>query len=76
MEQLCITCNRSLANLSVALRLIGGKDAEGTSKFADMMDNFFDCLNVHNYTMLFILADFKKPYTSADEIRLKVFDHM
>ena len=35
--------------MSKALKLIGGNEAEGTSKFAEMMDEFFDCLNVHNY---------------------------
>ena len=61
----------------MALRLIGGKDAEGTSKFADMMDKFFDCLNVHNYTHgIHSRKDFQKPYTSADDVRLKVFDYI
>ena len=35
--------------VSKALKTTGEEEAEGTAKFTEMMDKFFDCLNVHNY---------------------------
>ena len=61
--------------MSKALKLIGGNEAEGTSKFTEMMDKFFDCLNVHNYKHgIHSRKKFQMPYTSADDPRLKVLE--
>ena len=71
---LCMCLYQVLSeSVSMALKKTGGEEAEGTSKFADMMDKFFDCLNVHNYTHgIHSRKDFHKPYTSSDDARLKV----
>jgi len=37
-------------SVSDALLEVGGEEFEGTAKFCDMMDKFFDALNVSNYT--------------------------
>ena len=34
--------------VSKALKITGGEEAEGTSKFTETMNKFFDCFNVHN----------------------------
>ena len=36
-------------SVSDALLEVGGEEFEGTAKFCDMMDKFFDALNVTNY---------------------------
>ena len=36
-------------SVSKALKLTGGKEASETAKFVDMMDKFFDTMNVCNY---------------------------
>ena len=36
--------------MAAALRLTGDPEVEETANFADMMDKFFDCMNVHNFT--------------------------
>ena len=42
---LCMCLYQVLSeSVSMALKITGGEEAEGTSKFADMMDKFFDCL--------------------------------
>ena len=33
-----------------ALKVTGGDEVSETSKFVEMMDHFFDCLNFGNYT--------------------------
>ena len=59
--------------VSKALKTTGGEEAEGTAKFTEMMDKFFDCLNVHNYRHgIESRKNFQKPYTSSDDTRLKV----
>ena len=64
-------------SVSVAIKTTGGQEAEGTSKFAEMMDKTFDCLNVHNYTHgVHCCKDFQKPYTSSDDTRLKVVKYI
>ena len=53
--------------------LTGGSDANETSKFALMMDKFFDSVNVHNYTHgLHARKQFQMPYVSTNDKRLKV----
>lgn len=60
-------------SVSKALSLTGGADASETAIFVGMMDKFFDCLNVHNYTSgVHSRKPFQMPYTSASDFRLKV----
>lgn len=56
-----------------ALKLTGGPGAEGTAKFIEMADKFFDCLNVANLNEgKEKWKKFREPYTSPDDERLKV----
>ena len=49
------------------------EEASGTSEFCHMMDTFFDCLNVRNYTSgIHNRKPFQMPYRSPDDERLKV----
>ena len=60
-------------SVAQALKLTGGPGAEGTAKFIEMADNFFDCLNVDNLNEgKEKRKKFREPYTSADDKRLKV----
>ena len=59
--------------MSKALKLLGGEEATETSNFVEMMDKFFDALNVHNYAHgLHSRKQFQMPYISAKDKRLKV----
>lgn len=56
-----------------ALQLTDGPDVEETAKFVLMFDKFFDCLNVTNFTNAARKRKpFLEPYTSAEDVRLKV----
>ena len=35
--------------MAKALRLTGGEEAEETANFIELVDKFFDCLNVNSY---------------------------
>ena len=35
--------------MSNAIKLTGGADAQATAVFIEMIDRFFDCLNIDNY---------------------------
>lgn len=49
--------------MSKALYLTGGPEAEKTVEFVDMMDKFFDCLNVANIVAVkHSQKAFKAPY--------------
>lgn len=53
--------------------LTGGADVAETSKFAMMMDKFFDTVNVHNYTHgIHARKQNQMPFISAKDKRLKV----
>ena len=59
--------------VSKVLKLIGGDEASETAHFADMMDKFFDTLNVHNYEHgVHTRKQFQVPFISAKDKRLKV----
>lgn len=59
--------------MSKALQLTGGSKVEETVKFVEMIDKFFDCLNVNNYnTGRLKRKIFKQPYRSGTDFRLKV----
>ena len=59
--------------VSKALELAGGEEASETAHFVGMVDKFFDALNVHNYTHgLHSRKRFQMPYTSSEDMRLKV----
>ena len=60
--------------MSKALVLVGGDEYSEASQFVDMMDKFFDVVNVHNYSHRSrALKPFQLPYTSSADPRLKVF---
>ncbi len=60
--------------VSNALKLLGGEEASETANFVEMMDKFFDALNVHNYTHgLHARKQFQMPYISVKDKRLKVW---
>ena len=52
---------------------MGGENASETAHFVAMMDKFFDCLNVNNFTSGKTKRKaFQMPYRSANDFRLKV----
>lgn len=56
-----------------ALTLRGGDEATETARFLLMMDKFFDCVNVRNFTHGIRAAKpFQQPYWGADDPRVKV----
>ena len=59
--------------MAKALQLTGRDDVVETVRFITMMDKFFDCLNVNNFSMgNKNKKPFKQPYRSADDFRLTV----
>ena len=57
----------------MALTLRGGQEAEETARSLLMMDKFFDCVNVHNFTHgIRALKPFQQPYWGVDDQRVKV----
>ena len=61
-------------SVSKAISLTGGPEASETACFAGMLDKFFDCVNVHNYTHgIHSRKVFQMPYTSKSDFRLEVF---
>ena len=60
-------------SVSKGFELTGGQEAAGTAKFVAMMDKFFDCMNVRNYTQgIHKRKRFQMPYTTSQDMRLKV----
>ena len=58
---------------SKALTLRGGHETEETARFILMMDKFFDCVNVRNFTHGIRAAKpFQMPYWGSDDQRVKV----
>ena len=56
-----------------ALLEIGGNSFSGTATFCQMMDRFFDCLNVTKYSECYKrLKPFRMPYRSVNDFRFKV----
>ena len=50
-----------------------GSEMAATSSFVQLVDRFFDCLNVGNYTDGKLSRNpFKQPYRGASDFRLKV----
>eukprot|EP00731_Ephydatia_muelleri_P018397 Em0011g437a len=59
-------------SVSHALHLRGGEEASETARFIGLKDNFFDCLNVHNFSHgARALKPFQMPYLSPTDFRLK-----
>ena len=59
--------------MAKALRISVGPKAAGTAKFCEMLDKFFDCLNVKNLEEGRQKRNvFKSPYRSTKDFRLKV----
>ena len=56
-----------------ALRVTGGAEAAETAKFIEMVDKFFDCLNVSSLSKgKFKRKPFLQPYRKSNDFRLKV----
>lgn len=56
-------------SVAKAMELTGGPVVSETVKFITMMDTFFDCLNVDNYSSGFTQRKpFKQPYRSANDL--------
>ena len=54
--------------------MLGGNKAEQTAIFVSNFNKLFDCLNVSNMSIGRLKQDnFKSPYTSANDHRVKVF---
>lgn len=60
--------------MSKALEKTGGAEVKGTAKFVEMLDKYFDCLNVSNFTNGTVKRKpFQHPYRYVDDHRLKVY---
>lgn len=60
-------------SVSKGLTHVLGSTAEGTARFTDMFDKFFDTLNVSNFDSgKHKRKSFQNPYRSASDFRLKV----
>ena len=56
-----------------ALQIVVGEEASETVLFVKMMDHFFDCLNVNNFsTGKKKRKVFQDPYRSPSDFRFKV----
>ena len=65
--------SQQISCYTVALRLTGDSEAEESAHFAEMMDRFFDYLNVHNYTQGYHKCKASQNmYCSLNDPRLKV----
>ena len=57
--------------MSDALLEVGGEEFEGTAKFCEIMDKFFDALNVTNYTeSITNLKFYRRPYKKSPSLRM------
>lgn len=57
----------------MALTLTENPEVEEKAKFLLMFDRFFDCMNVGNFIAgVRSLKNFKQPYRSSNDFRLKV----
>ena len=62
-----------IESVSKALTLKGERITDETARFLLMMDRFFDCLNVKNFTHgIHAAKPFQMPYLSAHDERVKV----
>ena len=53
--------------------MIGGPDVVETVKFVDIIDKFFDCMNVTSFEAgMKQRKPFQQPYRSGSDFRLKV----
>lgn len=69
----CIILQVLSESVGKALEQTRGNEVSETVKFVLNMDKFFDCLNVNDYTTgHFKKKDYRNPYTSTDDFRLKV----
>ena len=61
-------------SVSDALFLFGGPEAEETAIFVKMFDEWFDAVNVCNFSDgQYQRKPFKNPYRSGEDFRLKVY---
>ena len=59
--------------VSKALLLVVGEKAKATAEFIEIVDHFFDCLNVSNLTNAKLKRKpFRSPYRCATDWKLKV----
>lgn len=68
-------CHAKVLSTTVSKALmLRGPEMEATSAFVQLVDRFFDCLNVGNYTDGKRSRNpFKQPYRGATDFRLKVY---
>ena len=60
-------------SVSKALKLTGGSSTDETARLVELMDKFFDTMNVHNFSHSFYARKpFQMPYRSGKDQRLKV----
>lgn len=60
--------------MAKGIQFFFGEDARETAVFIEKFDQFFDALNVTNYSSgIKALKAFKMPYRSSDDFRLKVY---
>lgn len=60
-------------SVSKALTMTGGGSVEETAKFVGLMDKYFDCMNVHNFTHgVHARKQFQMPYRSSKDLRIQV----
>ena len=56
-----------------AICLTGGDEAKETAKFIEMVDNFFDCMNVSSLSRRKLKRKpFVQPYRNSKDFRLAV----
>ena len=61
------------STVSNAMMVYIGDEASETAKFIDMIDKFFDTMNVNNYSSCYKqLKQFKSPYRWSNDARIKV----
>ena len=69
----CIFLPQVLSGTVAKALSVAGDGASETSKFVEMMDHFFDCLNVGNFISgKHSRNPFKQPYRSGCDFRLNV----
>ena len=62
-------------SVSDALLLFGGPEAEETATFVKMFDEWFDAVNVCNFSDgQYQRKPFKNPYRSGEDFRLEVYN--
>ena len=65
------------ASVAKALKLTGGGEPVETANFVEIIDKFFDCLNVSSISKgRHKRKPFAEPYCKLDDIRIDVSNHL